>query len=158
MVMGPDGSDLLRDDDIEWALSQRRVAMIGASDNTSRDSNRIFLLLQSRGFEVIPVNPVLANQGGSVHGVPAVGSLMDIEGEIAWVDIFRRAQALPFVWKDIAERRAAHGDCDLIWGQYEVVDREVAAEARAAGVRVVMDTCPSPELSRRRHLPPWDAA
>ena len=131
------------EDGIRWAMEHRRVAMIGASDDPWRPSNPVFSFLLDHGFAVIPVNPVLHDQGGEVHGVPAVASLMDIAGHIDWVDIFRRAQALPVVWRDVQERREAHGDVDLWWGQLSVTDPHVEAEVRAAGIRVVADRCPA---------------
>ena len=45
--------------------------------------------LLNHGYNVIPVNPGLANLGESVHGIKAVASLKDIEEPIDMVDIFR---------------------------------------------------------------------
>jgi predicted CoA-binding protein len=44
---------------IKEFISQKRFAVVGATDNPEKNGNRILLNLKSRGYEVYPVNPRL---------------------------------------------------------------------------------------------------
>ena len=121
------------------------IAMVGASDKPHRASNGVMRFLQSRGYRVIPVNPVLA--GKILNGELVYAGLKDIPqdktGRIDMVDIFRNsadaaAPALEAV--DI-------GAC-FVWMQLGVVNEPAAAKVRAAGLEIVMDHCPAIEYPR----------
>ena len=121
------------------------IAMVGASDKPHRASNGVMRFLQSRGYRVIPVNPVLA--GKVLNGELVYASLKDIPqdktGRIDMVDIFRNsvdaaAPALEAV--DIGAR--------FVWMQLGVVNEPAAAKVRAAGLEIVMDHCPAIEYPR----------
>ena len=96
--------------------------------------------LLSRGYEVVPVNPMLA--GRAIHGCPVVASLADAT-PLEMVDIFR-ASANAGAAVDEAIRLKAR----VVWMQLGVVDEAAAERARAAGITVVMDRCPVIEERR----------
>jgi predicted CoA-binding protein len=121
------------------------IALVGASDKPHRASNGVMRFLQSRGYRVIPVNPVLA--GKILNGELVYASLKDIPqdktGRIDMVDIFRNstdaaAPALEAI--DIGAR--------FVWMQLDVVNEPAAAKVRAAGLEIVMDHCPAIEYPR----------
>ena len=121
------------------------IAMVGASDKPHRASNGVMRFLQSRGYRVIPVNPVLA--GKVLNGELVYAGLKDIPqdktGRIDMVDIFRNsadaaAPALEAI--DIGAR--------FVWMQLGVVNEPAAAKVRAAGLEIVMDHCPAIEYPR----------
>lgn len=118
----------------------RRIAVVGASDKTWRPSYGVFGFLLNRGFDAIPVNPLLA--GRSIHGRTVVASLAEAV-PLEMVDIFR-ASANAGAAVDEAIRLGAH----TVWMQLGVVDRAAAERARAAGLVVVMDRCPVIEVRR----------
>lgn len=137
----PNGDDLIPD----ILRRAKRIALVGASDNPSRASHGVMKFLLAKGHEVIPVNPQLA--GKDILGQRVAASLADVEGPIEMVDIFRNsADALGVVREAIAEKdRLA---IEAIWMQLGVVNPVAAAEARAAGLLVVMDRCPKIEYYR----------
>src|SRR3954451_3573464 len=127
------------DEDIRYVLTQLKTwAVVGCSPHPWRDSHRIAALLQSRGYRVIPVNP----EATEVLGEPCLPRLPSGAG-IEVVDLFRRSSAV-----------SAHVDeaiaigAKAVWMQLGVIDREAAARARSAGLRVVVDRCPAIELPR----------
>ena len=121
--------------------STRRIALVGASARSERASNRIFKFLLEQGYDVTPVNPVLAGQ--MLHGVPGAESLGDIEGDIDMVDIFRNSAAAG----DVVDEAIATG-AKSVWMQLGVIDDSAARRAIDAGLKVVMDRCPKIDIPR----------
>lgn len=125
----------------ELLTSTRRIALVGASARPERASNRIFKFLLDQGYDVTPVNPVLAGQ--KLHDVSVVESLEAIEGEIDMVDIFRNSAAAG----DVVDEAIAIG-AKAVWMQLGVINEPAAKRATAAGLNVVMDRCPKIEIPR----------
>jgi len=133
------------DDTIRDILSRPvTVAVVGCSDNPTRDSLRIAILLKNRGFRVIPVNPALAADAlVQVLGEQVRPDLRSVPVPVEIVDVFRRPEHLPA----IATEAAAIG-ARVLWGQLGVIHPEAARIAQAAGMTVVMDRCPAIEFRR----------
>lgn len=121
--------------------STRRIALVGASARSERASNRIFKFLLDQGYEVMPVNPVIAGQ--SLYGVPVVESLKQLDGSIDMVDIFRNSAAAG----DAVDEAIAIG-AKSVWMQLGVINEAAARRAINAGLKVVMDRCPKIEIPR----------
>lgn len=138
---------LTADADIRALLEgARTIALVGASDRPERDSHAVMGVLIDLGYRVIPVNPVL--KGTTIHGVPVVASLSDIDATIDIVDIFRRSSEVPPIVDEAIKVGAK-----AIWMQFDVIHPAAAATAEAAGLQVVMDRCPKVELARLRIAP-----
>ena len=71
----------------ELFISSRAIALVGASNNREKDSNKVMKFLQRAGYKVIPVNPTAINS--VIHGEKVYGSLMDIDQKVDIVDVFR---------------------------------------------------------------------
>lgn len=138
---------LTADSDIAALLnSVRTVALVGASANTDRPSNRVMKKLLTHGYRVIPVNPGLAGQ--TLHGQQVVAALADIADMVDMVDIFRdSASAGAAVDEAIAIGAKA------VWMQLGVINPEAAERAEEAGLKVVMDRCPAIEIPRLNLAP-----
>jgi predicted CoA-binding protein len=139
-AMAPDDS-AIRD----LLLATRGIAVVGASDRPDRASHGVFGFLLERGYDAVPVNPVLA--GKTIHGHTVLAGLAEA-APLDMVDVFRRSAEAGAVM-DEAVRLGARS----VWLQLGVVDEAAAARARAAGLVVVMDRCPAIEW-RRLGLPP----
>ena len=127
----------------------RTVALIGASTNPARPSNMVMRFLLSHGYEVHPVNPGL--EGGDIHGREAYARLPDVPAPVDTVDIFRNSAAALEVTR-AAIRFKDQLQIKVVWMQQGVRNDEAAAEAEAAGLKVVMNRCPKIELGRLAHL------
>ncbi|MBS7810936.1 CoA-binding protein [Roseococcus pinisoli] len=126
-------------------LSTRRIALVGASDRPDRASNEVMRFLLDRGYDVTPVNPVLA--GKEIHGRKVVASLAEA-GPLDLVDVFRRSAEAG----DVVDEAVSLG-ARAVWLQLGVVNEPAAERARAQKVEIVMDRCPVIEW-RRLGLPP----
>ena len=138
--------DRYDDDYIAAILSGIKVvAMVGASANINRPSYFVMKYLLGKGFAVIPVNPGLA--GKEILGQKVAASLADIEQPVDMVDVFRNSDAaLGIVRECIALKDKLA--LKVIWMQLSVRNDAAAAEAEAAGLKVVMNRCPKIEYGR----------
>jgi predicted CoA-binding protein len=121
------------------------VAMVGASANINRPSYFVMKYLLGKGFAVIPVNPGLAGQ--EILGQKVVASLADIDQPVDMVDVFRNSEAALGVVRECIALKDKLG-LKVIWMQLSVRNDEAAAEAEAAGLKVVMNRCPKIEYGR----------
>lgn len=117
----------------------RTVAVVGLSSNPERPSYEVAHYLQQRGYRIIPVNP----NETEVLGEQAYPDLLSIPEPIDVVDIFRRSEAVP----PIVEQAIKIG-AKAVWMQKGVSHEEAAAQARRAGLLVVMDRCMMAETRR----------
>ena len=116
-------------------------AVVGLSGDPSRTAYEIAALLQSRGKQIVPIHPAAP----VVLGEQGYPDLASVPYPVDVVDVFRRSEAAgQFVDEAIAI--GARG----IWLQLGVIDQDAFSRAQAAGVPMVMDTCPAIEWRRRR--------
>ncbi len=116
-----------------------RWAVVGLSQNPARVAHRIASYLQRMGMTIVPVHP----RADTVHGAQGYATLADVPGPIDVVDVFVRSDLAGAVVDD-----AIAVGAKAVWLQLGVVDEAAAARAAAAGLDVVMDTCPAIEAPR----------
>ncbi|MER1995979.1 MAG: CoA-binding protein [Arthrobacter sp.] len=120
--------------------SAKSIAIVGASDKPSRASYFVATyLLSSSPYKVYFVNPVAKE----ILGQPVYASLAELPETPDIVDVFRRHDDLPTV---LEEAKAV--GAKTLWLQLGSWHEEVAREAEAAGMNVVMDRCVKIEHAR----------
>ncbi len=115
-------------------------AVVGLSDNPARTAYSIAELLQSRGKRIVPIHPAAP----TVHGEQGYATLADVPFPIDVVDVFRRSEDAG----EFADQAVAIG-AKAVWFQLGVIDEEAFERTTAAGVPMVMDTCPAIEWRKR---------
>ena len=144
---------ILDEDEITKILrNYRNVAVVGLSRDPKKDSHEVAEYLKSRGYRIIPINP-LAEE---ILGERCYKSLLDlpddIKKSIEIVNVFRPSEdVLPIVEQALQLRRE-YGRPFVIWMQLGIVDEDAANMAKKAGMKVVMDKCIMIELRSRRNL------
>ncbi len=137
------------DADLRGVLSTARtIAVVGLSDKPDRDSNEVARYLQSQGYRIVPVNPMLTEVLGE-KAYPSLSAVPpDVKVDI--VDVFRRSDQVP----PIVDEAIARGD-KVVWMQLGVENAAAAAKAKAAGMTVFEDLCIMVQHRRLRgSLPP----
>jgi predicted CoA-binding protein len=112
--------------------NSRTVAVVGLSPDPDRPSHNVAGYLKEKGYKIIPVNP----GENEILGEKSYPDLTSIPLKVDVVEIFRRSdEVLPIVHEAIKIGAGA------VWMQEGVINREAAAEARKAGLKVVMNKC-----------------
>ena len=124
---------------VETILNYKNIAVVGISDNPERPSYDVASFLEKHGYNIIPVNPSLAEWKGK----KSYPDLKSIPEKVDVVDIFRRPEAVPPIVDEAIAIKAK-----AVWMQLGIVNEEAAAKARAAGIEVVMDKCMKIEYKR----------
>ena len=123
----PEATRFMLDDCETWAV-------VGLSGDPSRTAYSIAALLQRRGKRIVPIHPsapvVLGEQGYATRA--------DVPFPIDVVDVFRRSEAAG----EFADQAVAVG-ARGVWFQLGVIDEDAFLRTTAAGVPMVMDTCPA---------------
>jgi predicted CoA-binding protein len=129
----PEATRFMLDDCETWAV-------VGLSGNAGRTAYSIAELLQRRGKRIVPIHP----SAPVVLGEQGYAALADVPFAIDVVDVFRRSEAAG-QFADQAVAVGARG----VWFQLGVVDEDAFLRTTAAGVPMVMDTCPAIVWSQR---------
>lgn len=117
----------------------RTIAVVGLSPDPGRPSHQVARYLQAQGYRIIPINP----QCQEVLGEKCYPSLQDVPGPVEVVDIFRQTEAIPGI---VAEAIAM--GAKVVWMQLGLEHSQAAAQARTAGLKVVMNRCLKVEHAR----------
>jgi predicted CoA-binding protein len=108
------------------------VAVVGLSPNADRPSYRIARALQSRGFRIVPVRPLVTE----VLGERAYAKLADVPFPVDLVNVFRSADAVDGIVDDCIATGARR-----LWIQEGIINVSAARRAVAHGIWTVMDRC-----------------
>ena len=135
------------DDTIRRILALDTWAVVGLSGDPRRAAFGVARFLQAHGKRIVPVHP----GAHSVLGEPVYRRLADIPFPVDVVDVFRRSEAAG----RFADEAVAIG-ARAVWLQLGVVDEDAYRRATAAGLDMVMDTCPKIEWAA--HGPRADIA
>ena len=130
--------DTMLDDLDTWAI-------VGLSGDRGRTAYGVAAALQRAGKRIVPIHPSFAEPGApTVLGQKGYATLADVPFAIDVVDVFRRSEAAG-EFADQAVEIGAKG----VWLQLGVVDEDAFERTWAAGVPIVMDTCPLIEWRKR---------
>ena len=129
-----------QDSEIKEILSQYKViAVVGLSDDPSKDSNRVAKYLIDHGYTVVPVNPTKE----TILGLKSYPDFKSIPFKVDIVDIFRKPADVPPVVDDAIAIGAK-----VVWMQLGIAHNDAAKKAKDAGLKVVQSKCIKIEHTR----------
>ncbi len=116
----------------------RDIAVVGISDKPDRYSYQVAKFLMDRGYNIIPVNPMLETWMGK----RVYSDVHSIDTNVDVVDIFRKPEFIEDIVKD------SMGKAKVIWMQEGIVNESAAKLATDMGMEVVMDKCMKKEYEK----------
>ena len=125
----------------------RTVAVVGLSPKLERDSFRVALYMQSQGWRIVPVNPMVTEP---ILGEPVYPNLLQAarHAPIDLVNCFRQPSEIPAILTEALTIKA-----QAIWMQRGIEHPVAAALAHDAGLKVVQNQCLMVEYARLMGLP-----
>ena len=111
------------------------IAVVGLTNREGRASLGVSRFMQSQGYRIVPVNPAIDSVLGE-KAYPDLDAAFAAHPEIDLVNVFRAPEFVPAIVEDVIRLKIPR-----LWLQEGVVHDEAAAQAEAAGVKVVMDRC-----------------
>ena len=146
MSRTPDTISTLRD----LLTRCRTLAVVGLSPQWHRPSYFAAKYMQAHGYRIVPVNPLVAREGGQILGETAYASVTEAAAALAvqglkidMVDCFRKSEDIP----PLAEEAVAVG-AQCLWLQLGVFNEAAVQRSEAAGLRTVQNRCVKIEHAR----------
>lgn len=112
------------------------IAVVGLTNREGRASYGVSRFMQSQGYRIVPVNPLIDSALGEKAWPDLDAAFAAMDGKIDLVNVFRRPEYIPEIVKDVIRLKLPY-----LWLQEGVVHDEAAEWAEKAGVKVVMDRC-----------------
>ena len=125
----------------ELFISSRVIALVGASNNKEKDSNKVMKFLQRAGYRVIPVNPTSINS--FIYGEKVYGSLTDIKEKVDIVDVFRPSEEA----EEIATQTIKIG-ANVLWLQLDIKSNKARDLVMKNKIYYVANKCTKIEFER----------
>jgi uncharacterized protein len=124
-------------DDVKRILQESKtVAVLGAHTDVTKAAYYVPSYLDSRNYEIFPVNPVFAGQ--EIFEKMTVSSLIELKTPIDIVDVFRRSEVIPSHLEDILAMKPLP---KVVWFQLGIQNNEAAQQLSGAGIEVVQNRC-----------------
>lgn len=121
------------DDELRRIYEETKtIAVVGASNDESKDAHKIPRYLQQQGYRIIPVNP----RGGEILGERAYPSLTEVDVPVDVVDVFRPSEETPAI-----AREAVSIGAKVLWLQTGIESEEAERIAQEGGLTTVMNMC-----------------
>jgi uncharacterized protein len=125
----------------ELFISSRVIALVGASNNKEKESNKVMRFLQRAGYKVIPVNPAYINN--FINGEKVYGSLTDIKQKVDIVDVFRPSEEA----EEIANQAIKIG-ANVLWLQLDIKNDKARDSVIKNNIYYISNKCTKIEFER----------
>lgn len=115
----------------------KKIAVVGMSKSVDKAAHAVPAYMAKQGFTIYPVNPTT----DEILKLKTYPNLLEVEGEIDIVNIFRPSQDCLQVVEEAVERKNKKGDIKVIWLQLGIVNNDAKMLAEEYGIVFVQDKC-----------------
>ena len=119
---------------LEVLRDSQTIATVGIKEDESEDAHRVPKYMQSAGYRIVPVNPMLDR----ILGEKAFARLSEVDIPIDLVNLFRAPENIP---EHVREILALPNRPRAVWMQLGIYHGSAAARLRAEGITVIQDRC-----------------
>ena len=128
--------------DIKEILSKnKKIAMIGVSNDPTKASTIVMKYMQKYGFKVFPVNPKA--KGQKILGERVFEKITDIKDTVDIVDVFRPSKEALDIAKDTVSIKAK-----VLWLQLGIKNEEAKKIVEDNKIEYVEDKCTKMEYQK----------
>ena len=119
----------------------KKIAMVGVSNDPTKASTIVMKYMQKYGFKVYPVNPSMT--GESILGEKVFGNIMEIDGPIEIVDVFRPSNEAAEIAKDAIKVKAK-----VLWLQLNIRNEEAKKIVETNDIIYIENKCTKIEYEK----------
>ena len=119
----------------------KNIALVGASKDLTKTSTVVMKYLQDCGFKVYPVNPSM--KGESILGEKVFGNILEIDGPVEIVDVFRPSNEVAEIAKDAIKIKAK-----VLWLQLEIRNEEAKKIVETNDIIYIENKCTKIEYEK----------
>lgn len=131
----------------------KTIAVVGFSRSSEKPARKVPKFLKSKGYRIIPVNPLITHDLGE-KAYPSVSAIPD-NIRIDVVEIFRPSEDTPEIVEQVAKRKRTVGDVWAVWLQEGIKNPESRRIAEEVRLIYIEDRCMYKEY--KRLIEPKDA-
>ena len=127
---------------IEEVLKKyKNIALVGASKDLTKTSSVVMKYLQDYGFKVYPVNPSM--KGESILGEKVFGNILEIDGPVEIVNVFRPSNEVAEIAKD-----AIKANVKVLWLQLNIRNEEAKKIVETNDIIYIENKCTKIEYEK----------
>ena len=119
----------------------KNIALVGASKDLTKTSSIVMKSLQEYGYKVYPVNPSM--KGESILGEKVFGNILEIDGLVEIVDVFRPSNEVAEIAKDAIKIKAK-----VLWLQLEIRNEEAKKIVETNDIIYIENKCTKIEYEK----------
>jgi len=122
-------------------IKYKNIALVGASKDLKKTSTIVMKYLQTYGYKVYPVNPIIS--GEEILGEQVHGKVSEIDGPVDIINVFRPSdEAIEFANEAIKIK------AKVLWLQLNIKSPEAKKIAEANNIIYIEDKCTKMEIEK----------
>ena len=119
----------------------KKIALVGASKDLTKNSSVVMKYLQQYGFKVYPVNPSM--RGEEILGEKVFGSISEIDSAVEIINVFRPSNEAIEIAKEAIKINAK-----VLWLQLDIKNEEAKRMVEANNILYIENKCTKLEFEK----------